>query len=588
MIEMDEMKGRGKRGLLRVVFGRTMFFLLFIALQLAFFFWIYVWLDNKYQAWGYGSFALISAILTIHILNEKQNASFKMAWLIPVLLFPVFGTLFYVFVQLQMETKIFAKRIAEVQKRTDHFLEQDTAVYERLSRRSRRNANLSLYMKKSGGYPTWDRTNFKYFPLGDEFYTDVLQELQKARRYIFVEYFIISKGILWDSILKILEQKAKEGVEVRILYDGMNSFSNLPHDYPKELEAKGIRCRIFNPIRPAISTSQNNRDHRKILVIDGHTAYTGGVNLADEYINAEQRFGYWKDAALRIEGDAAWSFTVMFLNFWNAFRPSETDYSAFRPQHSAHPVQDGIVQPYADSPLDEEPVAETVYLNLLARAEQYVYIYTPYLAVGEEMLDALEAAPHRCNYDGLTPVPAVDGRYCFAPVTHKVTLGEIVDLLEQFHAQPATLVVPEIPAGSFAKKLYSTYLSYLPKERIAFPLKVNADERGSFTELLKTENCGQFSVNISKPGITKGQHWHNTKWEFFIVVSGHGLIQERKVGCDEVMEFEVWGNKPTAVQMLPGCTHNIINLSDTENLVTLMWANEPFDPAKPDTFFLKV
>lgn len=206
----------------------------------------------------------------------------------------------------------------------------------------------------------------------------------------------------------------------------------------------------------------------------------------------------------------------------------------------------------------------------------------------EEMLDALEAAPHRCNYDGLTPVPAVDGRYCFASVTHKVTLGEIVDLLEQFHAQPATLVVPEIPAGSFAKKLYSTYLSYLPKERIAFPLKVNADERGSFTELLKTENCGQFSVNISKPGITKGQHWHNTKWEFFIVVSGHGLIQERKVGCDEVMAFEVWGDKPTAVQMLPGCTHNIINLSDTENLVTLMWANEPFDPAKPDTFFLKV
>ena len=317
MIEMDEMKGRGKRGLLRVVFGRTMFFLLFIALQLAFFFWIYVWLDNKYQAWGYGSFALISAILTIHILNEKQNASFKMAWLIPVLLFPVFGTLFYVFVQLQMETKIFAKRIAEVQKRTDHFLEQDTAVYERLSRRSRRNANLSHYMKKSGGYPTWDRTNFKYFPLGDEFYTDVLQELQKARRYIFVEYFIISKGILWDSILKILEQKAKEGVEVRILYDGMNSFSNLPHDYPKELEAKGIRCRIFNPIRPAISTSQNNRDHRKILVIDGHTAFTGGVNLADEYINRKVRFGHWKDNAVRLKGEAVKSFTVMFLQMWS-------------------------------------------------------------------------------------------------------------------------------------------------------------------------------------------------------------------------------------------------------------------------------
>ena len=231
-------------------------------------------------------------------------------------------------------------------------------------------------------------------------------------------------------------------------------------------------------------------------------------------------------------------------------------------------------------------IANGLPITVNDRATELELLYIDDLV--EEMLNALEAAPHRCNYDGLTPVPAVDGRYCFAPVTHKVTLGEIVDLLEQFHAQPATLVVPEIPAGSFAKKLYSTYLSYLPKERIAFPLKVNADERGSFTELLKTENCGQFSVNISKPGITKGQHWHNTKWEFFIVVSGHGLIQERKVGCDEVMEFEVWGDKPTAVQMLPGCTHNIINLSDTENLVTLMWANEPFDPAKPDTFFLKV
>ena len=195
----------------------------------------------------------------------------------------------------------------------------------------------------------------------------------------------------------------------------------------------------------------------------------------------------------------------------------------------------------------------------------------------DEILNAMEGQPHR-----------TDGAYCSVPVSYRVTLGEIVRLLQTFHDQPQTLLLPEIPEGSFEKKLYSTYLSYLPKERIAFPLKVNADERGSFTELLKTENCGQFSVNISKPGITKGQHWHNTKWEFFIVVSGHGLIQERKVGCDEVMEFEVWGDKPTAVQMLPGCTHNIINLSDTENLVTLMWANEPFDPTKPDTFFLKV
>ena len=203
----------------------------------------------------------------------------------------------------------------------------------------------------------------------------------------------------------------------------------------------------------------------------------------------------------------------------------------------------------------------------------------------EEMLEALEGKEKRCGYDGLTVRPEETGRYCYVPVTHKVTLGQIAALLETFRDQAQTLVVPEIPDGSFAKKLYSTYLSYLPKEKVSFPLKTNVDERGSFTELLKTVGCGQFSVNISKPGITKGQHWHHTKWEFFIVVSGSALIQQRKIGADEVLEFRVSGDKIEAVHMLPGYTHNIINLSDTEDLVTLMWANERFNPQKPDTFF---
>lgn len=211
----------------------------------------------------------------------------------------------------------------------------------------------------------------------------------------------------------------------------------------------------------------------------------------------------------------------------------------------------------------------------------------------EEMYDALEGKPHRAEYpaagedgyDGLTPKPAEDGKFCYAPVTHKATLGYIVECLNRFHDQPQTLVMPAIPDGSFEKKLYSMYLSYLPKEKVTFDLQMNCDDRGSFTELLKTTDHGQFSVNISKPGITKGQHWHNTKWEFFIVVSGHGLIQERKIGTDEIIEFEVSGDKIQAVHMLPGYTHNIINLSQTENLVTVMWANEMFDPNHPDTFF---
>lgn len=203
----------------------------------------------------------------------------------------------------------------------------------------------------------------------------------------------------------------------------------------------------------------------------------------------------------------------------------------------------------------------------------------------EEMIGALEGKEHHCEFDGVDTVLRADGRYCAAPITHHVTLGEIVELLNAFKAQPQTLIMPQIPFNSFAKKLYSTYLSYLPKEKVAFPLKMNVDDRGSFTELMKTENCGQFSVNISKPGITKGQHWHHTKWEFFIVVSGKGLIQLRKIGSDEVLNFEVSGEKIQAVHMLPGYTHNIINLSETENLVTVMWANEQFDPAHPDTFF---
>ena len=228
-------------------------------------------------------------------------------------------------------------------------------------------------------------------------------------------------------------------------------------------------------------------------------------------------------------------------------------------------------------------IANDLPITVNDRAIELELLYIDDLVI--EMLDLLEGKGHRCDYDGLTPVESVNGRYYFAPITHKVTLGEIVDLLYQFRAQSETLIVPEIPNGSFAKKLYSTYLSYLPQEKVAFDLKMNVDARGSFTELLKTEKCGQVSINISKPGITKGQHWHHTKWEFFIVVAGKGLIQQRKIGTDEVLNFEVSGDKIQAVHMLPGYTHNIINLSATENLVTVMWANEQFDPNHPDTFF---
>lgn len=227
-------------------------------------------------------------------------------------------------------------------------------------------------------------------------------------------------------------------------------------------------------------------------------------------------------------------------------------------------------------------MANDLPITVNDRATELELLYIDDLV--SELLDALEGREHHCEFDGLNTVLCPEGKFCGAPVTHHVTLGEIVDLLAAFKAQPETLLMPEIPTGSFAKKLYSTYLSYLPREKVAFPLKMNVDDRGSFTELLKTAGCGQFSVNISKPGITKGQHWHQSKWEIFIVVSGHGLIQKRRIGTEEVLNFEVSGEKIEAVHMLPGYTHNIINLSDSEPLVTLMWANEPFDPNHPDTF----
>ena len=254
--------------------------------------------------------------------------------------------------------------------------------------------NLSRYVAKFGPYPAWRDTAAHYFSCGEEMYPQLLADLDKAEKFIFLEFFILRSGKMWDGVEQILRRKAAQGVDVRLIYDDFGSLLGLPSDFVIRMEKAHIRCIPFNPVVPLVSLVMNHRDHRKIVVVDGNVAYTGGVNLADEYINAEQRFGYWKDAAIRLEGAAVWNFTVMFLNAWNAFRPQETDYTAFAPTRLPA-VQDGVVQPYADSPLDEEPVAETVYLDVLAQSQQYVYFYTPYLAIGEEMLDALRNAAKR-------------------------------------------------------------------------------------------------------------------------------------------------------------------------------------------------
>ena len=373
------------------ILNRVTITVVLVALQIAWLLWAFFSLTTG-RVWVNAALRLLSLLMVLYLVRKDENSAYKIGWIVLIGVLPLLGGALY----LSFGNKRPAKRLRNRLKAVDDAHKADlTQQPGQTDGLDASGLGMSRYVAQYGPYPAWKNTAAQYFASGEAMYPQLLQDLERAEHTIFVEFFILHTGKMWDGVEAILRRKAAQGVDVRLIYDDFGSLLGLPTDFVVRMERAHIRCIPFNPVVPVLSLVMNHRDHRKIVVIDGRIAYTGGVNLADEYINEEKRFGYWKDAALRIEGDAAWNFTVMFLNFWNAFRPSETDYSAFRPQHSAHPVQDGIVQPYADSPLDEEPVAETVYLNLLARAEQYVYIYTPYLAVGEEMLDALKNAAKR-------------------------------------------------------------------------------------------------------------------------------------------------------------------------------------------------
>ena len=358
------------------------------------------------MAYFVGASTVLSAVVLIHIISDEENSSIKLSWVVPILIFPVFGTLFYLFIKLQPGTFLINRRIQELGKQMDPYLVQKEEVLEKYNSLSRSGGNLVHYMNRYGKFPVYDNTAGTYFPLGDEYYTALLRELKAAKKYIFMEYFIVEPGIMWNSILEILEEKAGEGVEVRFMYDGMGCLNLLPYDYPKQMEAKGIRCKAFAPIKPALSTYQNNRDHRKICVIDGHTAFTGGVNLADEYVNQKVRFGHWKDSGVMIKGEAVTSFAMMFLHLWGIKEAEPENYDRFlydgegRSMQSLKEFPDsmepaGFVMPYADSPMDGENVGEQVYLDILGNARRYVHIMTPYLILDDITLAALKYAAKR-------------------------------------------------------------------------------------------------------------------------------------------------------------------------------------------------
>lgn len=404
---------KGKRGLLKIIFGRTTIVLLLLCVQ-AFVLFLGFRFLGQYIAYGFGGYTLLSLIIVIILINKPQNPSVQNSWIILILLIPVFGALLYIFVDTQWGSRLVNRRLQSLIELTRSYMTQDTDVINRLRAQDPGTANLVNYMVEKADSPVYENTSVKYFPLGEDKFEEMIRQLEQAKEFIFMEYFIVEEGYMWGRILKILEKKVKEGVEVRFMYDGMCSLVLLPYKYPEKLEALGIRCKMFSPIRPALSTRQNNRDHRKILVIDGHTAFTGGINLADEYINRKIRFGHWKDTAVMIKGDAVKSFTLMFLQVWNINERSE-DYERYMNRVIPIPKKSsGFVMPYCDSPLDDENVGEQVYLDMINRAERYVHIMTPYLILDYDLINALSFAAKR-GVEVVIIMPHIpDKKYAFA------------------------------------------------------------------------------------------------------------------------------------------------------------------------------
>lgn len=403
---------KSKKGIYHIVFGRTGILILVLLIQMGILFFLFDRLQ-KYAFFAYGGLSLFALLVVVIIINRPGNPAFKLAWMVPITIVPVFGALFYLFVELQPINWIYNQKQVKLRDKIRPFNKQEEIIQKKLKEEDAQMANLSKYINDTGEFPIFENGEVYYFPLGEDKFQALVKELQKAEKFIFMEYFIVAEGRMWDTILAILKRKAKEGVEVRFMYDGTCTLSHLPYNYEKKLREEGIQCKVFHPIIPALSTYQNNRDHRKIVVIDGHTAFTGGVNLADEYINEKERFGHWKDTAIMIKGDAVKSFTWMFLQMWDKKHDSFDKYL-----NVSMPLdiqkQGGYVQPYGDSPMDKENVGELVYMDILNTAKEYVHIMTPYLIIGNEMITALTYAAKR-GIDVKIIMPGIpDKKYAFA------------------------------------------------------------------------------------------------------------------------------------------------------------------------------
>lgn len=390
-IKENSIVKKSKGGILHIVFGRTMIIILLLLIQILNLS-LLVLSAKDFILYFFGSITVFNAVFLIFVLNTKANPSIKLTWCFFIAVLPIFGALMYVFVHADIGHRLEKKAVSRTMAEGKNFRPENNEVYLSLKREDKAFYNLSRYLKDTAGFSAYENSSVKYFSDGESYFEDMLAELETAEKFIFLEYFIIKEGVMWDKILDILKQKVQAGVEVRVLYDGTNTVSNLPYSYPEKLRKMGIQCKMFSPLRPFVSTHYNNRDHRKILVIDGICAYTGGINLADEYINVTAPYGYWKDTAVKIKGEAVNGFTLMFLEMWN-YNEKNRKYEEYLGKSRAS--GNGIIIPYGDNPTGDERLGETVYLDLINRAEDYVYIMTPYLIIDNEMETSLKNAAKR-------------------------------------------------------------------------------------------------------------------------------------------------------------------------------------------------
>lgn len=382
--------------LVKFLFSRMVIIGALIALQVALLVATILLLSNSY-VYVYAAFCLLSLVMVIWVINKNENPSFKLPWIVVMILMPIFGGLFYMIFGKSKLPKKTSERLRELTDITRQYTARVTSMEPEIEKENPYAAMQCRYIQNSIGMPVYKKTRVEYLTPGEVKFERMKKELEKAEHFIFLEYFIIQEGIMWNSILEILVKKAKQGLDVRVLYDDVGCLQTIPHGYNLELEQLGIKCVVFNPFRPALATVLHNRDHRKICIIDGHTCFTGGINLADEYINAYQKHGHWKDASVVLYGEAVWSFTLMFLETWNLYRAEDTDYTMYMPQVYAPTSfeDDGYVQPYGDSPLDEEYVSEYTYIGLINSAIDYIYINTPYFIVDNELITAITMAAKR-------------------------------------------------------------------------------------------------------------------------------------------------------------------------------------------------